>query len=88
MTTAFLVCSLLFPRPTLLVCWLWLGMPENTTPLALDVLGAIFAPRLLLAWWAYEASVHPFWIVLYVVFSLFVSRGTSRRAHDWTKESK
>lgn len=68
MTTAFLVLGLLFPRITLLWCYFVAGIPTNDTPFALDVMASVFAPRLLIAWWAYHTpGVHPLWTVLYVV---------------------
>jgi hypothetical protein len=71
MSTTFLVFALLFPRPTLLVCWLCGTLPTNDTPFAADVLGALLAPRLLLGWWTHaDATVHPVWTALFV--GLFV----------------
>lgn len=79
MSNLFLFFALLFPRPTLLLAWLFGIMPANGTPFLADLLGAIFAPRFLIAWWLYEAQAHPFLIGLFVVFGIleFVGGGSS-----------
>lgn len=69
-STLFLILGLIFPRLTLFVCWLTGSIPANTTPFALDVIGALFLPRFLIAVWAYEAHVHIGWVVAYVVLGL------------------
>lgn len=79
MGAAFLVMALLFPRLTLLYCWLFDHMPANTTPFGADLIGAIFAPRLLVGYWTYDAGVHPIWTVLYVVFFLAAFIGQRAR---------
>ena len=70
MSTFFLVCALFFPRLTLLITWLFGNMPANDTPLAADVIGAIFVPRFLIAWWAYNLNEHTAWVVLFVLFGI------------------
>lgn len=82
MTTAFLVCSLLAPRLTLAVCYGFGWMPANDTPLPVDVLAWMFAPRLLCAWWAHHTvGVHPIWPALSVVcFVLALFGGGSANA--------
>lgn len=70
MTTSFLVFSLLFPRLTLLWCYLTSGIPINSTPVAVDVVGSIFVPRFLIAFWTYEAHTHIAWTLLFVLFGL------------------
>lgn len=70
MTAAFLFCSFLFPRLTLLVCALFGMMPANDTPLVADVIAFFVAPRLLIAWWLYEAGAHPLLVVLFAVGGL------------------
>jgi hypothetical protein len=70
MTTEFLVLGLLFPRLTLVIAWILGGIPVNDTPLLADALGTVFVPRFLIAFWAYNAQVHPIWVILYVVLGL------------------
>jgi len=71
LSTLFLFSSAFFARTTLLVCWLFGALPVNHTPFAVDVLAAVFAPRLLIAWWAYEAHMHPLVVVVFAALELF-----------------
>lgn len=70
MTTAFLVFGLFVPRLTLLWTYCFGNMPVNSTPFALDVVGAILVPRFLIAYWTYENHVHVMWTIMYVVLGL------------------
>lgn len=70
MSNMFLGFGLLFPRLTLLVGYFLTGLPPNDTPFAVDVLAAIVAPRLLLAWWAYAAGYHPLVAAIFVLIDL------------------
>lgn len=67
MSSAFLFFAALLPRTTLLVCWVAGVLPVNHTPFIADVLGAIVAPRLLIAVWAYEAGMHP---IIPIIFAM------------------
>lgn len=82
MSNCFIVCSLFFPRLTLLICWLFVGLPHNTTPFIVDALMAFFLPRVLIAWWAHELGLHPLISVLFVVSEVFekLSARGSRRS--------
>jgi hypothetical protein len=84
MTTMFLVLSLFFPRLTLLCYWLFGDMPPNSTPFIADVLGAVFVPNLLVAYWAWESKVHFMWVVVHVVFALTRPRGESEAVKSRT----
>ena len=82
MGSLFLFFAFFFPRATLLLTWLFGTIPANDTPFVVDVIGAIFAPRLLVAWWAYCLNLHPLLIILFViggVFELFGGGGSATR---------
>ncbi len=79
MTTWFIVLALFFPRITLLVCWFTGDMPANDTSFALDVFAAIFAPRLLMSWWAHTAGQNGL-ALLFFLFSLFAGGGQTSAA--------
>ena len=66
MSTAFLVFGLFVPRLTLLASYLSDNIPPNDTPFALDVVGSLIAPRLLIAYWTYTNQEHLLWTLLYV----------------------
>ena len=74
MPAAFSLCFLLgaglFPRLTLLFCWMLGGVPTNNTPFALDVICAIFCPRGLIAWWLWEAGAHPLLVGVFAVLQI------------------
>lgn len=78
MSTLFLVLGLILPRITLLVAWLSDSLPANDTPFALDVVGTIIAPRLLIAYWTHTNQEHVLWTILYVVMFLAVFVGQRR----------
>lgn len=80
MSSAFLFFAALFPRLTLLVCWVSGVMPANHTPFIADVLGAIVAPRLLIAVWAYEAGMHPIIPILFAAMQVMETFNTRVRA--------
>lgn len=67
MTTWFLFFTFGMPRTTLFLYYFFLEIPHNETPFALDLIGAIFAPHLLVAYWLYEANYHPLLVVLFVI---------------------
>jgi hypothetical protein len=84
-STAFIVCGLIFPRLTLLICSMSLTLPLGVsvlTPLVADILGAIFIPRLLIAFWAFMLGLNPFIVALFGIFGvleLFGGGSASRR---------
>lgn len=67
MSTLFLFFAAFFPRLTLLVCYVFGAIPNNDTPLGVDFLCALFVPRLLIAWWAHAAGMHPLVVVIFVL---------------------
>lgn len=71
MDPLFIGCSFFFPRITLVVAWYLEMMPANSTPFVLDVIAALFAPRLLIAWWLYEANAHPLLVGLFVLAGIW-----------------
>lgn len=80
MTTLFLLCSLFFPRISLLYCYLTEQIPSNDTPFILDAILSIFFPRFLIAYWGYE-DVHILWTILFIlvgIMEMSASRVTVR----------
>jgi hypothetical protein len=77
MSSLFLFFSFFCPRTTLLICWVLGMMPANNTPFIADVLGAFFAPRLLIAWWLYEAHANPFLVAIFAIFGVLELLGGS-----------
>jgi len=77
MTSIFIGLSLFFPRLTLLFYWLENNIPANDTPLIVDLIGAIFAPHLLVAWWMYVLGLHPLLIGFFVIAGLLELGGGS-----------
>lgn len=80
MTDLFILCALFFPRVTLIFLWLMHDMPQNSTPFILDVIATIFCPRLLVAFWLYEANFHPLLVLIFVVFGVMELLGAGRTA--------
>ena len=79
MSTLFMVFALLFPRITLLVTWLFGTMPVNDTPFWADALATLFAPRFLLAYWAYGLHEHIVWVALFVIVGIIELLGSGNR---------
>jgi hypothetical protein len=71
----FVAFALILPRCTLLIAYVLGVIPENSTPLLLDVVTAMVAPRWLIAWWLHEAGWHPVWSVLFVVLGAGTTSG-------------
>lgn len=91
MTTGFLVCAVFFPRLTLFFSYVTGSIPFNTTPFAVDVIGSLFLPRLLIAAWLYDShkDVHWAWSAILVVLTIAEWSGgrraqTTRRRNDQT----
>lgn len=80
MTTLFILCAFFFPRITLIACFFLGTMPPNDTPLAADIIAAIIAPRLLVAWWLYSANAHPLLVGLFAVGGIMELLGGGSRA--------
>ena len=62
----FFLFAAFFPRLTLLIGWAFSLLPANDTPFMLDVICALLAPRLLVAWWGWHNGLHPLWSALFV----------------------
>lgn len=78
MSLYFLFCGLFFPRLTLLYCLLADTMPANNTPYLLDAVAAVFAPRLLIGFWAHDNGEAWFWPAAYLIaFGLAFSGGAT-----------
>jgi hypothetical protein len=58
----FLSGAAFFPRLTLLISFLMGAIPDNPTPFLVDVIAAMIAPRLLIAYWLYVGG-HSWWLV-------------------------
>lgn len=78
MNTVFLVLGLFVPRITLLIFWLFVGLPQNSVPFIGDLLLAIFFPRVLIIIYIVEnlgVSTPWFWIHLVVALILYFWAG-------------
>jgi hypothetical protein len=71
LSTLFLVFGLFFPRITLL-CTYFISdtMPANPSPFALDVIGAIFLPRFLIAGYVWFNQGIDGWFWAYIIFGV------------------
>jgi len=89
MDTPFLIISLFFPRVVLFIYYAKGWIPTNTVPLLLDVLLAVFIPRLLILIYIYQTlgtgSVW-FWIHLIALLLAFSGGGTAAKKRKRKKE--
>lgn len=89
MSSMFLILSFFFPRITLFVTHYWGTMPPNSTPFELDVIGAILAPRLLIAFWTYELpEVHIAWTVAFIIAAVLTALSSRVRTTTTTYERR
>lgn len=70
LTTCFLIWGIFFPRFTLLLTYLFSEIPSNTVPFAVDVIGSIFVPRFLIAFYIFGQQGYSPWFFLYIVVGL------------------
>lgn len=85
---AFYFVGTFFPRLTLLVYYMLDLIPSNDVPLVLDLIMAIFLPRLLLAYYGYLHDIHPLWIALFVLLQVFESyRGVQQRQQQRAQQA-
>ena len=68
---AFYFVGTFFARITLFVYYMLDLIPSNDVPWVLDLIMAIFLPRLLLAYYGYLHDLHPFWITLLVLLQAY-----------------
>ena len=88
MTACFLIGVGFFPRLTLLLCWLTHAMPTNTTPFLIDIIGVLFAPRLLIAYWLF-AGGYSYWLVaIFTILGLFGDLGLTLGGSEQLKKQK
>jgi len=80
MSAWFVGFALILPRCTLLMAYAIGAIPENGTPLLLDVATAVVAPRWLIAWWLHDAGWHPLWSILFVVVGAGATPGEQSAA--------
>ena len=78
---SFYFVGTFFPRITLFVFYMLGMIPSNDVPLVLDLIMAIFLPRLLLAYYGYLHDLHPLWIALLVLLQAYESfRGVRQQS--------
>jgi hypothetical protein len=72
-TTWFLVLGLFLPRVTLVAAYLTHTIPPNNVPFILDMLGAIFLPRVLICIYiAYNMGYNEwFWLHLAIALAVY-----------------
>lgn len=64
----FLLLGLFFPRFTLFFWWITGNLPYNVMPLIVDVIGAIFVPRLLIMAYIYDIQGMSGWFWMHFIF--------------------
>ena len=79
--TWFLVLGLFLPRVTLVAAFLTHGVPPNKVPFLLDVLGAIFLPRVLICIYIAENMGYNQWFWLHLIVALIVYGFSSSKCH-------
>ncbi len=70
--TWFLVLGLFLPRVTLLAAYLTHTMPPNNVPFLLDVVGAVFLPRVLVCIYIAFNMGYNEWFWLHLIVALIV----------------
>jgi hypothetical protein len=73
MSPIFFAATLFFPRLFLAIFYCAGFMPANDTPLVMDIVLALIAPRILLAWWAYGLGAHPLMVGSYLFLWFWVT---------------
>ncbi len=79
--TWFLVLGLFLPRVTLVAAFLTHTIPPNQVPFLLDVLGAVFLPRVLICIYIAENMGYNEWFWLHLIVALFVYVFSSSKGH-------
>lgn len=82
MTGLWIFCTVLFPRLTLLLTYMFGTMPANDVPFWGDVAAAIFFPNWLVAYYGYYNHVHIIWIVIMVLVGLMRFGGEGSTAKN------
>jgi len=82
MSSIFILMSAFFTRLTLILYFSMGIIPKHDTPIIADVLGFLFAPKLMIAWWMYIAGMNPFLITLFIVLGLLEIEELNRREDE------
>src|SRR5262252_3326915 len=77
--TWFLVLGLFLPRVTLVAAFLTHGVPFNSVPFVLDVLGTIFLPRVLICIYIAQNMGYNEWFWLHLIVALVVYGASSSK---------
>jgi hypothetical protein len=77
--TWFLVLGLFLPRITLLAAYFSHTIPPNNVPIILDVLGAIFLPRVLICIYIAFNMGYNEWFWLHLIVALIVYAFSSHK---------
>jgi hypothetical protein len=86
--TWFLVLGLFLPRVTLIAAYLTDSMPPNNVPFILDVVGAVFLPRVLICIYiAYNMGYNE-WFWLHLVVALIVYGFSSSKGKKALRRKK
>lgn len=84
MDTVFLVISLFLPRTTLIIYYLFIGIPANTIPLIGDILLAVFLPRVLVIIYIVQnLGTDSPWFWIHLVVALLVYFGSGKKVKSW-----
>lgn len=76
LSTWFLVFGLIFPRLTLLVCYLNHSVPLNNVPFWGDFFLTLLVPRFLIAFYIYLNMGNCNWMWAYIVVGFLCLSGT------------
>jgi hypothetical protein len=79
--TWFLVLGLFLPRVTLVAAFFTHGVPPNSVPFVLDVLGTIFLPRVLICIYIAQNMGYNEWFWLHLIVALIVYGASSSKGH-------
>ena len=85
----FLLFSLLFPRITMLVYFIYDWFPANNVPFSGDLLLGVFLPRVLILIYIYQnMGVENVWFIAHLVALFLTSFGTGTKTKKrfWRKK--
>jgi hypothetical protein len=86
--TWFLVLGLFLPRVTLIAAYLTDSMPPNNVPFILDVVGAVFLPRVLICIYIAFNMGYNEWFWLHLVVALIVYGFSSSKGKKALRRGK
>jgi len=67
MIELFLFISLFFPRISLIIAWVFSGIPINNIPFFLDGIMTLLCPRLLIMYYILYAELGIGWLIIHII---------------------